>query len=202
MLSGTAWQIKVPAPYTVAQVKQRLEPRLGIPASLHVITGGTEEVPDEAMVTGESVAFLHREPPMIEAEDFLRSIVGTSWERQSIFYRWHAFDTYMQFPRTKWALSHRKMKNVPLSAENVLQALDVWLEDNDTAGTHPEVFKQEVEKVTAFVCHCCYSPSLQEVYNGPFAHEYDLGCVLFVVGRLRSEPQTFAVQSFLLKCRI
>ncbi|CAE7943194.1 unnamed protein product [Symbiodinium necroappetens] len=207
MLSGQAVQIKVPAPYTVAQVKQRLETCLGIPAFLQALISGAEELPDEAVVTGDSVAFLRREPPMIEAEDFLRSIVATSWERRSIFYRWHAFDTYMQFPDSEpelleWVLSHRKMKNVPLSAASMLEALDVWLEDNGKAGAHPEAFKEDVEKVAAFMCHCCYSPSLLVVYNGPFAHEYDLGYVLFVVGRLRSEPQTFVVQSFLLKCRI
>ena len=78
MLSGQAVQIKVPAPYTVAQVKQRLETCLGIPAFLQAIISGAEELPDEAVVTGDSVAFLHREPPMIEAEDFLRSMVATS----------------------------------------------------------------------------------------------------------------------------
>ncbi|CAE7241989.1 unnamed protein product, partial [Symbiodinium microadriaticum] len=110
----------------------------------------------------------------------------------------------MQLPGSEpelleWVLSHRKMKNVPLSAASMLEALDVWLEDNGKAGAHPEAFKEDVEKVAAFMCHCCYSPSLLVVYNGPFARGYDLGYVLFVVGRLRSEPQTLVVQSFLLK---
>ncbi|CAE7887219.1 unnamed protein product [Symbiodinium sp. KB8] len=193
MLSGQVVQIKVPAPYTVAQVKQCLEPRLGIPAFLQGIIAGAEELPDEAVVTGDAVAFLQREPPMIEAEDFLRSMVDMSWDPADIFRRWHKFDTYNEFPRLQselleWALTHRNMQNAPLST--------------DQAGAHPEGFKEYVEKITAFMRHCCYSPSLLVVYNEPYGHDDDLEHVFFFVGRLRNEPQTFVVQSFLFNCWI
>ncbi|CAE7700513.1 unnamed protein product [Symbiodinium sp. CCMP2456] len=135
MLSGQVVQIKVPAPHTVTQVKQCLEPRLGIPAFLQGIIAGAEELPDEAVVTGDAVAFLQREPPMIEAEDFLYSMVDMSWGPDDIFYKWHAFDTYKKFPRLQselleWALTHRNMQNVPLSTDRVLGVLDVWLDQN------------------------------------------------------------------------
>ena len=128
MLSGQVVQIKVPAPHTVAQLKQCLEPRLGIPAFLQGIIVGAEELPDEAVVTGESVAFLQREPPMIEAEDFLRSMVEMSWEPTDIFRKWHAFDTYKKFPRLKselleWALSHRIMQNLRVAKGRTLKCL-------------------------------------------------------------------------------
>ena len=70
------------------------------------------------------------------------------------------------------------------------------------AGTHPEIFKEHVEKITGFMRHCCYSPSLLVVYNQRFIHDDDLEYVFFFVGRLRSEPQTLVVQSFLLNCWI
>mmetsp|Transcript_49302 Transcript_49302/g.115891 ORF Transcript_49302/g.115891 Transcript_49302/m.115891 type:complete len:301 (-) Transcript_49302:107-1009(-) len=207
LLSGQVVQIKVPAPHMVAQVKQCLEPLLGIPAFLQGIIAGAEELPDEAVVTGESVAFLQREPPMIEAEDFLRSMVEMSWEPTDIFRKWHASDTDKKFPILKselleWALSHRNMQNVPLSTDQLLRVLDVWLDANAKAGTHPEIFKEHVEKITGFMRHCCYSPSLLVVYNQRFIHDDDLEYVFFFVGRLRSEPQTLVVQSFLLNCWI
>ncbi|CAE7219220.1 unnamed protein product [Symbiodinium sp. CCMP2592] len=216
MLSGKVVQIKVPAPHTVAQVKQCLEPLLGIPAFLQGIIVGAEELPDEAAVTGESVAFLQREPPMIEAEDFLRSMVNMPWEPTDVVHKWHASDTDKKLPILKselleWALSHRNMQNVPLCTDDVLRVLDVWLDANakagthpeifrEHAGTHPEIFREHVEKITAFMRHCCYSPSLLVVYNEPYGHDDDLEYVFFFVGRLRSEPQTLVVQSFILNC--
>ena len=124
MLSGQVVQIKVPAPHTVAQVKQCLESLLGIPAFLQGIIAGAEELPDEAVVTGESVAFLQREPPMIEAEDFLRSMVEMSWEPTDIFRKWHASDTDKKFPILKselleWALSHRNMQSLRLPSREL-----------------------------------------------------------------------------------
>ena len=79
-------------------------------------------------MTGDAVAFLQREPPMIEAEDFLRSMVDMSWDPADIFRRWHKFDTYNEFPRLQselleWALTHRNMQNAPLSTDQVLGVL-------------------------------------------------------------------------------
>ncbi|CAE7611026.1 unnamed protein product [Symbiodinium sp. CCMP2592] len=162
-----------------------------------------------AVVTGESVTCLKREPPRIEAEDFLRSMADwhSSWGWKDIFREWHSFDTGDSFPDAKsklleWVLKFRNMKNVPLSTDNVLEVLDVWLANNGKAGVHPEIFKEHVEKFTTFMRHCCYSPSLLVAYNEPFSHDDDLEWVFFFVGRLRSESQTFVVQSFLLNCWI
>ena len=63
-------------------------------------------------------------------------------------------------------MSHRQMTNVPLTTENVLERLTAWLElDESKAGVHPDSFRAHVDKIVAFMQHCCYSPSLLVAYE-------------------------------------
>ena len=172
-LSGEVTHLTVLAPHTVAHVKQMLEACLGIPAVLQKIILDSVELPDEAVVAGGSVTLLKSDPPIITSEDFLRSMAEVhGWERKDVFRRWHSFDTYRQFPATKmqtlqWAMGHKGMRNVPLTAENVLGCFDVWLGLNHKEGTHPDSFRAHVNEVVAFLQHCCYSPSLLVAYDVP-----------------------------------
>ena len=76
-------------------------------------------------------------------------------------------------------LKFPSMKNVPLSSDNVLEVLDVWLANNGKAGAHPEIFKEHVEKIITFMRRCCYSPSLLAACNEPYSHDDDLEWVFF-----------------------
>ena len=51
-LSGEATRLRVPTSHTAADMEQRLEPKLGIPAFLQRLLDGSEELADEAVVTG------------------------------------------------------------------------------------------------------------------------------------------------------
>ena len=171
MLSGETVKLKMSAPYTAAHVKQVLESRLGVPSYLQRLIAGPQELEDDAMITVDSMTLLRREPPLISTEDFLRTMVESpGWQPGDVFLRWHGFDTYRKWPastedRWKWALGHRNMRNVPLTTENVLECLDVWLGIEDKQGTHPDSFGAHVDKMVAFMQHCCYSPSLLVVYE-------------------------------------
>ena len=70
------------------------------------------------------MTLLQRDPPKVETEDFLRSMVECVDERNktNIFLKWHFWDTYDAWPTFKeeqleWAMGYCDMMKVPLAQE-------------------------------------------------------------------------------------
>ena len=74
-ISGVSTKVAIPAPHTVATLKQVLESTLQIPAFLQIIVAGSQELIDSDAISAEAVTLLRREPPMISTEAFLESMV-------------------------------------------------------------------------------------------------------------------------------
>mmetsp|Transcript_24468 Transcript_24468/g.56752 ORF Transcript_24468/g.56752 Transcript_24468/m.56752 type:complete len:287 (+) Transcript_24468:44-904(+) len=207
MLSGETAELQLHSGCTVETVKQMMESRLQIPTFLQRIIAGSAELLDGDVLPGDRLTLLQKEPPMISTDAFLQTMVFCvhKWEHSDVFRRWHEFETYRKMPVSKdelmsWAMAHGNMKNLPLSTENVLACLDIWMDLNENAGQHPDAFRLHVEKATTFWQECCFNPSLFVVYEEPYAHDDVIEQVFFMAGRLRNEPQTLLVQSFLLNC--
>ena len=47
----------------------------------------------------------------------------------------------------------------------MLECLDAWLGLQDKRGEHPDSFKAHVDKITVYLQHCCYRPSLLMLYK-------------------------------------
>lgn len=208
LLSGNLANLNVPSPCTVAVAKQLLARKLQIPAFMQsiVVEAGTE-LSDEDMLSVEIITLVYKEPPMVSTDELFDSMVYSipHWEKDKIFRRWHSFDTYREFPEDReklreWTRSKSACEHVPLTRDSLLRSFDVWLELQDRSGQHPESFLLEVNALISFFEEYCYSPSLMQVYDETYGHDDDVEFVLFLVGRLRSQPQTLMVQSVLLNC--
>ena len=64
-------------------------------------------------------------------------------------------------------MQHRRMRNVPLTTENVLECFDAWLQQEDKSGTHPDSFRAHVDEITLYLQHCCCNPSLLTPHEEP-----------------------------------
>merc|ERR1712232_90763 len=134
------------------------------------------ELDDESVVSVETVTLIRKEVPMILTQQFLESMVDCveNFDDQKIFKKWHGFDTYERFPEDKdklleWAMRHREMQHFPLTRDHVLKSLDPWLNlQPDSGVSHPESFQKEVDGLIAFFKNYCHSPSLLQVYEGPY----------------------------------
>lgn len=200
--------LEVPAPQNVAMIKEMLAVELEIPAFVQsiMIEGEETELSDEDTVSVDTLFLFRKEPPMISTAEFLESLVYCVPEwKDSILSRWQQFDTNKAFPTDKddllvWAMTHKAMKNVPLTRDSICECLDVWMELNDKAGAHPAAFLSDVDRLLTFFEEYCFSPSLLQVYSEPYAHNDDVEFVFFLVARLRCEPQTLMVNTIHLNC--
>ncbi|CAJ1341363.1 unnamed protein product [Effrenium voratum] len=100
-ISGVSTKVAIPAPHTVATLKQVLESTLQIPAFLQIIVAGSQELIDSDAISAEAVTLLRREPPMISTEAFLESMVYgmCRWKLNSIFARWYQLDMDEPIPQ-------------------------------------------------------------------------------------------------------
>ena len=169
-LSGETTKLKVTAPCTAARVKQALESRLGVPSIMQRLISGSKELADEAMVTLDSVTMLCRDPPAIATKDFLCTMFTCpGWQEREVFRAWYEtecgpFGSSVE-DRWEWAMAYQNMRNVPLTTEHTLACLDAWLRIENMEGTHPDSFRVHVDKMVAFMQHCCYTPSLLAAYE-------------------------------------
>ena len=165
MLSGDTAQVQVSGPCTAAHVKRAIEIRLGVPSCMQRLIAGSEELSDEAMVTMDSVTMLRRDPPAIATGDFLRTMIRCpGYQERGVFRGWYevasaTFGSSIEAGLER-VMAYQNMRNVPLTTEHTLACLDAWLRIENKAGTHPDSFRVHVDKMVAFMQHCCYSPSL------------------------------------------